>query len=181
MSTKLQIPMLDTFYEELDDAFIDEKQTAHEFIWEQLRGLCRDAKMGKLQKSCVVNVMKNGQPTQEVIKLRGLELKELASDPSWKPDKVEADEIKFFEHSVTDKTLKYLQLFASFSLLRHEKYGESIVNENKEKLAKLMLDKADQKIIDDARKTYEDAEKLTSRPAGLWRFAEFRRTRLLNA
>ena len=52
MSTILKVPMLDTFFEELDDAFIDEDGSAHDFIWGELKKLCRDAKMGKLQKRC---------------------------------------------------------------------------------------------------------------------------------
>lgn len=150
--------MLDTFYEELDDAFIDEKESAHDFIWGQLKKLCRDAKMGKLQKSCVVNTIKDGKQQQETLKLRGLELIEVPSNPAWIPEKLEASDLKYFEHSVTDKTMEYLKLYASFSVLRHDKYGDSLVEDQKKKVAELMLNKADQKIIDDAKKTMEDTQ-----------------------
>lgn len=147
--------MLDTFHEELDDAFIDEKIDAHDFIWGELKRLCKDAKMGKLQKSCVVNTIKDGQQIQDTVKLRGLELVDVPSDPNWKPDSMEASEIKYFEHSMTDKTMEYLKLYCSFAVLRHDKYAESMEEDQKKKIAELMLKKADQKIVDDAKQTLE--------------------------
>lgn len=159
MSTILKIPMVDSFYDELDDAFIDQKETAHDFIWKQIRTLCRDAKMGKLNKSCVVNIYKDGMPVQDTIKLRGLELEELPNDPEWIPKNMEKDEIKYFEHQVTDKTLEYLKLFASFSVLRHRKFGESIITENESKLAEMIKNKANEKMIQDAKKGFDETVK----------------------
>ena len=113
--------------DELEDAFIDQKDDSHFFVWTLIRGLCKDAKMGKLNKTCVYNEMgPNGQPKKDSIKLKGIKVVELPSNPNWLPPKMEASDVGFYEHKVTDKTWEYLTLYSSFMLLRHQKWAESI-------------------------------------------------------
>jgi hypothetical protein len=152
MSQLVKIPLTTDFFDELDDAFIDQKETAHDFIWGELRKLCSDAKMGKLNKSCVVTFMKDGKQAQDVVKLRGLELEELPSNPEWIAKNMEKDEVKYFEHKVTDKTMEYLKLFSSFAILRHEKFGEAIAEEQEAQLKKMSQANKSEKEIDEARK-----------------------------
>lgn len=134
----IKIPMPDTIFDELDDAFIDDaKQTSHDFVWSLIRSLCRDAKLGKLNKTCTVNVIKDGLQEQEHIKLRGFELESVPLDSNWIPKNMEKDEIKYFEHKVTDKTMEYLTLYCSFAVLRHTKYSDSIEADNDRRIAEL--------------------------------------------
>lgn len=151
MSTILKIPFDKEFLSELEDAFIDKKETAEDFIWGEIRRLCKDAKLGKLNKSCVVSVLKNGQQIQDTIKLKDVELHDAPSDPSWIPPLVEKEDVTYYEHKITDKTLEYLELYASFSLLRHDEWANSVVKHNEELLEKMRENTdTEQKVIDDA-------------------------------
>lgn len=154
MSNILRIPMPDSIYDELDDAFIDEKDTAQKFIWEQIRALCRDAKVGKLNKVCTVNVIKDGVPATENLKLREFELAQVSHDPSWLPPDMDATEVKYYEHKITDKTLEYLRMYCSFTLLRHNKYADSIEEDNTKRLKKIIETKPEQKLIEDAKENF---------------------------
>ena len=154
MSNILRIPMPDSIYDELDDAFVGEKETPQLFIWEQIRALCRDAKIGRLNKNCTVNVIKDGVPATDNVKLRGFELPEASHDPTWLPPNMEQEDVKYYEHKVTDKTIEYLRLFCSFALLRHNKYADSIEEDNKKKLQKMIDGKAKQEQIDDAKENF---------------------------
>lgn len=159
MSTTIRIPMSDLFYEELEDAFIDEKETADDFIWHELRALCKDAKLGKLKKSCTINVLKDGVQQQEIIKIRGLELVEFESNTSWIPKNLELDEVKYFEHQVTDNTLKYLMLFASFTELRHRKYIDSLIQHNENLYTEMCKKNKNPNVLSEARKTFDQTTK----------------------
>ncbi len=148
----VRVPLTDLFFEELDDAFVGEKETSHDFVWGLLRKLASDGKMGKLNKSCTINVVKDGQQIQDIVKLRGLELEELPSNPNWISKNMEEDEVKYFEHKVTDKSWEYLKLFASFQLLRHDRLGESIVEENKKGIEKMVKENKKPEEIQEAQK-----------------------------
>ena len=138
MPSTLRIPLPIDVHDELEDAFIDQKEDSHTFIWQQIRGLCRDAKMGKLNKACIFQKLnKAGGFDRDSVKLKEVTLEELPSNPDWVPLKMEADEVSYFEHKITEKTLKYLMLFSSFSLLRYDKLEESIKKLDEENLAEM--------------------------------------------
>ena len=154
----LKIPMPDSVFDELEEAYMsNEKETSHDFIWGLIRGLCRDAKLGKLNKMCTINIIKDGAPAQEQVKLRGFELVQAESYSDWIPENLEKDEIKYFEHKVTDKTIEYLKLFCSFAILRHTKYSDSIEEDNERKLAKMIQNKATDSQIQDAKENSDKA------------------------
>jgi hypothetical protein len=153
----VRIPFMDIFLDELEDAFIDQKETAHDFVWGQMRKICSDAKMGRLNKSCTVSFMKDGKPTQDIVKLRGLELEELPSDPGWIAKNMEKDEVKYFEHKVTNKTMEYLRLFSSFALLRHDKFGDAIEKENAKQIEQLRAADKSEAEIDEVKKNHSEA------------------------
>lgn len=162
----VRVPLTDLIFEELDDTFVGEKETSHDFVWGLLRKLASDGKMGKLNKSCTINIVKDGQQIQDMVKLRGLELEELPSNPNWIAKNMEKDEVKYFEHKVTDKSWEYLKLFASFALLRFDKLGESINDENAKAIEKMVKNKKSSDDIEEAKKKQSDGlEKyLESRP-----------------
>ena len=151
----MKIPMTKDIFDELDDAFIDQKTTSHDFVWGIIRNLCKDAKIGKLNKVCAVNVIKDGKPIQDQIKLKGITLDEIKSNPDWIPKNMEKEDITYFEHKITDKTLEYLKLFASFTVLRHKKYVESLQKDNAKRIEKMLADKnTDQKVSKDAESSF---------------------------
>ena len=155
----IKIPLTTDLFDELDDAFIDQKETAHDFVWGQIRGLCKDAKIGKLNKICTFNVVNDGKPKQDQVKLRDVKLEELKSNPDWMPTRIDADEVKYFEHKITDKTLEYLNLFGSFALLRHGKYGDSMEVDHAEKLEKMKDNVSNPEVIEDAKKEFSEVAK----------------------
>jgi hypothetical protein len=163
MSTVLKIPMSKDFLDELEDAFIDKDESSHDFVWKEIRRLCKDAKLGKLNKSCVVSIIKNGQQIQDTVKLREVTLVDVESDPKWIPNSLEQDDVGYFEHSVTDKTLKYLKLYASYSILRHQKYAQSVTEENAKLIQKMQEANTKQSIIDDARETHKKTDETIAR------------------
>jgi hypothetical protein len=111
--------------------------------------------MGKLNKVCVVTIIKNGKEVQEIVKLRGLELEEVHSDTEWIPANLEKDEVKYIEHQVDDTTMKYLKIHSSFTLLRYKKYAQSLRDDNDDKLSKLVKSDIGTKKIQEAREEYD--------------------------
>ncbi len=153
----LKIPMTKDVFDELDDAFIDKNETSHDFVWKIIRNLCKDAKIGKLNKICTVNTIKDGKQIQEQVKLKRIKLDEIKNTPNWIPENMEKEDMTYFEHKITDKTLEYLKLFASFTVLRHKKYVESLQKENTKRIEKMLADKnTDQKVTKDAEKSFNE-------------------------
>jgi len=136
----LKIPLSKEIHDELDDAFIDDEKTedARSFIWGLLRNLCRDAKIGKMSKTCAYSVVDGtGQLQQKTIKTREIKYKPLPSDPTGIPPDLKDDTIKPWVHKVTDKTWEYLQLFTVYAQLRHNKFVDSAVRRDSDRLKEL--------------------------------------------
>jgi len=139
MPTTLKIPLTDTFFEEVEDAFIDKPITAQKFIFGLIKTMCKDAKAGKLNRTCSVNLIKKGQVVQEFVKLKDVNLADytLKSDPNWLPKDAEKEHTRYWEHMVTDKTMEYISMYCQYVGLRFVKYNESVEIEGKERIAKL--------------------------------------------
>jgi len=139
MPFTIKIPLTDTFYDEVEDAFIDKPIDAQRFIFDLVKGMCKDAKAGKLNRSCSVNVIENGQIKQEFVKLNDVNLADftLESDPTWLPKDLEKQNARNWEHKVTDKTMEYLRMYCQFVGLRFKKYNESTGKAAQERIAKL--------------------------------------------
>ncbi len=151
MSQILRIPFDKEFLSELEDAFIGKDEDASDFIWREIRRLCKDAKIGKLNKVCVVNILQDGKQISETLKLKDVTLEETTSDPEWIPNLHEKEDVTHYEHSITETTMNYLKLFGSFTILRHEKWAKSIIKENDKMLQRMRKDpKTEQTVIDDA-------------------------------
>ena len=131
MPFTITIPLTDTFFDEVEDAFIDKPQTAQEFIFGMIKGMCKDAKAGKLNRTCSVNIIENGQVKQEFAKLNEINLAEftLESDPNWLPKDLDKTSVRKWEHKVTDKTMEYIRMYCQFVGLRFKRYNESILKE----------------------------------------------------
>ena len=139
MPFTLNIPLTDTFYDEVEDAFIDKPITAQRFIFDLVKTMCKDAKAGKLNRSCSVNVIENGQIKQEFVKLSEVKLEDysLQSDPNWLPKDLDKAHTRNWEHKVTDKTMEYVKMYCQFVGLRFSKYNESTQNAFQERIDKL--------------------------------------------
>jgi len=139
MPFTLSIPLTDTFFDEVEDAFIDKPQTAQEFIFSMVKSMCKDAKAGKLNKTCSINIIENGQVKQEFAKLSEVNLADftLESDPNWLPKDLDAKGVRKWEHKVTDKTMEYVRMYCQFVGLRFKRYNESIKKEGQARIDKL--------------------------------------------
>lgn len=153
----LKLPLTSEMFDELEEIFVGEKETAHDFVWGLVRKLCKDAKMGKLAKQCTVNSFDKGQQIQKQIKLKGLELEEVPSDPDWLPDQLEKDDVTYFEHKITDKTFKYLKLYCQFAVLRHTEYAKGLESENNRKLQSMRDGNAKPEMLADAEENFKTA------------------------
>lgn len=162
MPTTLKIPLTDTFYEEVEDAFIDKPITAQKFIFGLIKGMCKDAKAGKLNRTCSVNLIKKGQVVQEFVKLKDVKLEDytLKSDPKWLPKDAEIEHTRYWEHMVTDKTMEYIVMYCQYVGLRFERYNESVEKDGEERIAQLEVelkrDLGDVQAPDDIRKNIQE-------------------------
>lgn len=138
--------MTDGFLDELEDTFVDQQTSTHKFVFEQLRALCKDAKMCKLNKSTPVNRLVDRQRKQETVKFNTIDIDsyELPSNPDWIPKDMDDSEVVYYELKVSDKTMEYLTLHCKILKLRLEEYNKSAI---------LHADK----ILDDIREGSTDA------------------------
>ncbi len=139
MPFTIKIPLTDTFYDEVEDAFIDKPIDAQKFIFDLVKSMCKDAKAGKLNRTCSINIIENGQVKQEFAKLSEVNLNEfiLESDPNWLPKDLDKSTVRYWEHKVTDKTMEYLRMYCQFVGLRFKKYNDSILKGGQERVDKL--------------------------------------------
>lgn len=155
----IKIPMSDTIFDELDDAFIDQKESAHDFVWGLIRTICRDSKMGKLNKACTIMIVKDGQQVQDQVKLKGYELEQITENSEWLPKHLSKEDVKYFEHKVTDRTMEYLRLYGSFAILRHDKLADSLEEEDNKKIAEMIKNKVSDDLLNDAKTNFAEANK----------------------
>lgn len=150
-TTLIKIPILDTIFKGLEEAFIGEESNYHDFVWKQISTVLRDARAGELTKSCSVSVIKNGKQESETVRLKEVKLENIPSNPKWIPENMDASEVKYLEHKFTETEMKFLKLGASFSILRHSKFSESLRNENQIGINKMISNNAQPQQIEDAK------------------------------
>lgn len=140
MPFTISIPLTDTFYDEVEDSFIDKPITAQKFVFDLVKSMCKDAKAGKLNRSCSINVIENGQIKQDFVKLNDVNLGEftLESDPNWLPKDLDKKSMRKWEHKVTDKTMEYVRMYCQFVGLRFRKYNESVQKGSQERIDRLI-------------------------------------------
>jgi len=172
MPYTLRIPLTNEFYDELEDAFIDKPVSVQKFIFGLIKGMCKDAKAGKLNKSCSVNLIKNGQVQQDFVKLKDVNLADftLPKNPDWLPKDLEKQDARTWEHQITDKTMEYLSMYCQFVGLRFKKYNDSVeivsvegIKRLQDELAKASQEakEAIQKQLESEQKTFDESKKKT--------------------
>lgn len=139
MPRTLRIPLSPEAADELEDAFIDDEKTdSHQFVWQQIRALCRDAKMTRLSHTLQYHEMgADGKLISKSEKLNLDDIPKLPNAPDWKPDSLGDADVRYFEHMVTDRTWEYLVLFAALAARRQRKYVESLARLDEKRLAEL--------------------------------------------
>ena len=90
-------------------------------------------------------------------------MENVAINQQWIPDNRDSSEITYGEHEVTETEMKFLKLAASFNVFRHQKFGESLKQENQRVLDDMTSKNAKPELIEDAKaqskKTMELLEK----------------------
>lgn len=162
-TTLLKIPILDTVFKGLEEAFVGEEQNSHDFVWKEISTLLKDARAGKITKSCMINIIKNGKQESESVRLKEISLQFVPSNPKWIPENMDSTEVKYLEHKFTETELDFLRLAASFNVFRHQKFGESLKQENQRMVDDMISKNAKPELIEDAKaqskKTMELFEK----------------------
>jgi hypothetical protein len=97
-------------------------------VWKEISTLLKDARAGEVTKSCMVNIIKNEK--QESVRLKEISLENVSSNPKWIPENMDSAEVRYLEHRFTETEMKFLKMAASFSVFRHQKFGESLKQEN---------------------------------------------------
>ena len=125
-TTLLKIPILDTDFKGLEEAFIGEEQNSHDLGWKEISTVLKTARAGEITKSCMINIIKNGKQESETVRLKEISLENISSNPKWIPENIDSTEVRYLEHKFTETEMKYLKLAASFNVFSHQKFGESL-------------------------------------------------------
>lgn len=158
MTHEISIPMTREMYDELDDAFIDDDKVedARQFVWQLIRGLCRDAKLGKMAKSCSYQAMNSaGSFEQKTEKLKDISETALPSDPAWLPEQLEGEEVSRWTHKVSDRTWEYLELFSKFASFRQARFEASMV-QYEEQVLKDLREEAEKSRTSASKRAVDD-------------------------
>lgn len=142
MEQQIKCFLADDALVELEDAYVDKQKDLRSEINQQIKILCKSAKMTKLHKTILVNRKQDDENSGErIMKQDNVPLKEVdlskydvAHDPAWIPEKMDKETTKAYVQKVGDKTWKYLLEFAKLYCARIDLYNASLTDkEEKEK------------------------------------------------
>jgi len=124
----------------LQDQFVDKDKALQKFVYEQIRGLCRTAKLCKINQQMMANIEKDGVMAQETFNLKDVDLEEytLKSDENWLPEAYNKDSTTFYALKVGDNTYDLLRLFAQIYNCRIDLYNDSIPDGDAQRKSKLL-------------------------------------------
>ena len=129
----------------LEDHFVEKDEDAlRKFVFDQVKGLARTAKLVKMNKSFSGNVeIKDGEPDETKLEtwyLKDVNLAKftLKEDPNWLPKNVDKDDVKTYILKVGEKTWNALQIFVQTHCARIKFYNDSLdENDRRYKIKKL--------------------------------------------
>lgn len=138
MSPVIKIPLPVGFYDEVDECFVDKDESAQKFVWRAVKDMVKDAKSAKMTNSCNVRKMKGDQMVSDSVSLTEYDLKDyvLAENPEWIPKDLEKDNVKHWEHQVTERSYDYIKKFGQITMLRFAVFNESTDKILEEKISK---------------------------------------------
>lgn len=124
----------------LQDQFVDKEKALQKFIYEQIRGLARTAKLCKVNQQMMANIEKDGVMAQETYNLKDIDLDDytLKSDEKWLPEKYDKDTTTFYALKVGDNTYDLLLLFGQIYNARIDLYNDSIPDGDAQKKSKIL-------------------------------------------
>ena len=163
MSTTIKVPMNEEQRIALEDCFIDiPNMDARKYIFDIVKMACGDAKRSIRNKVTPINQrQKDGSQKQEEYSLKGIDFSKyvLDSNPSWIPKNADPEDISPIELKLGDNTMKYLNMFGSITLIRHEQFNKAEEEYLEISRAKMLESKPIQENIDrweSSQKTMRD-------------------------
>jgi hypothetical protein len=139
----VKIFLVDDAYVELEDAYVDKEKDLRAEVFQQIKTLCKSAKMTKVNKKLVVNLKETNDETaaremkQDTVPLGDVNLEKykIVHNADWIPEKMDKDEARTYTQKVGDNTWKYLELFYQIYCARIDLYNDSLEmpGEKKEK------------------------------------------------
>ncbi len=123
---------------ELQDSFVDKKDDLQKFVYEQVRGLARVAKLSKIHDSFSANIEEEGTikiETFNFTKENVLNYK-IGHNEKWTPEKLENP--SSYSLKIGNKTMDYLELFAQVYLARMDKYNETVNEKDPNRKTKIV-------------------------------------------
>lgn len=128
----------------LEDHFLDdEKQTLHRFFYENLRNLAKTSKNSETSRTILTNVFEDGQMNQKTFSYKDVDIEKYAlnSNPVWRPEEIDQEDLAEFVMKVGEKTHKHLVNYCKILGARVAKYNNSLplikVTQNNEIVEKL--------------------------------------------
>ena len=129
----------------LEDHFVDKDEDAlRKYIFDQVKGLARTAKLVKMNKSFAGNIeVQDGQPDETKIEtwhLKDVKLDKfsLKENPSWIPKNMDKDDIKIYTLKIGEKTWEALQIYVQTHCARLKFYNDSLDESDKRYKDKLI-------------------------------------------
>lgn len=145
MTEVLRLPFTSGFLDELEDAFIDKRESLPNFMFHLVSAFSRDAKLCKLNNSTPVNKLIDRQRKQETVKFKDIDMDsfELPRNLNWIPKDMDKDDVKFFDMKLRDKTMEYLVFYGKIFSLRVREYNKSVAIHEQDILDELKNNKSD--------------------------------------
>ena len=127
MEHMLKIPIPYEIHEEFADCLVESEKEPEDVIWKIIKSMCKDARIGKLNKSCsYIMLDAKGTQTTRTERLKNITLEKIGSDPQWLPPGMEKKNAKYFQYKLNEKLWEYFQTYCSFDAFRRKKIIESM-------------------------------------------------------
>jgi hypothetical protein len=140
MTSTVKIFLSEDAYISLQDEFADAKaHDLHRFVFEEIKKLCRFAKMQQLNGiiNCRVYDKITKQIKEERVNLKDHKLEQVPSDPTWVPKNLEGQKMQPYEIKIGTKTTADLNLHAQMYQLRIKLYNDSVPKDDPQRKNKL--------------------------------------------
>jgi hypothetical protein len=139
----VKIFLVDDAYVELEDAYVDKEKDLRAEVSQQIKTLCKSAKMSKVNKSVIVNLKETDEETaqrkmkQDTVPWKDAKVDkyEVSYNPDWIPEKMEKADVKVYTQKVGDTTMRYLKLFYQIYCARIDLYNDSLEATEKSEIA----------------------------------------------
>jgi len=144
MEQEIKIFLVEDAFVELEDAYVDKKKDLRTEIHQQIKILCKVAKMTKVHNALIANLKSEDEESgeralkQEQIPLKEVDLTKynLPHNPDWIPEKMDKENAKTYVQKVGDNTWKYLLYYAKIYCAKTDLYNDALNSDEKSEIAK---------------------------------------------